>query len=817
MSKFERPLTVAFLSASSLAYEILLVRVFAIEQFHHFAYMAISIAMLGFGTSGTWLALMRPEPETSRRWFVWTAVLVSPSLIASIALVHLIPLDSVQLLWDPGQWPRLAAVYVLLALPFGLVALAILLAITLERRRPGWIYGASFLGSGLGAAFAVGVAWWVFPVRSLAVPAIVAACGSLSAVKGEGRRLKAMAWVFTAAAVVVLARPLWTLDITPYKGLPQIEAYPNARRIAESTSPVGWVVAVEATAFRFAPGLSLGYIGEFPRQTALFVDAELAGASSDWEEGDGREILRWLPSSAAYAAGGGDEVLVLGAGGGMEVWNAVAHGARRVTAVELNPDLGRLGGWKTGLQTAPGTDAEVEWIVGDARGFVARSDGGFDLVTIGASRAFGSAAGGVHSLNEDFLHTVEAYSQYLDLLSAEGILAITRWITVPPRQNVRVILTAAEALQRKSPGSVTRGLVVLRSWATGTLLVKPAGFSEREVAALSTWAAKRSFDLDWYPGLRAPQAEFNILDPPVLFDASVAAVAGEDSVLRFASSYAFNVEPVHDARPYPHHFLRANSIREFLGRDRGSWLAFAEWGYVTLFATLAQSVVLAGLLMVLPALAHRRSRVPHTWASLIGYFGAVGYAYLAAEVAAIQQLSLLLGHPVYAVAAVLAAFLACSGAGSAWSDRLRIERLAWPAAFVAVLLIVHAATLIAIVHLLHVQPLLVRLAAALLVLAPLAFLMGLPFPLGLRSLAGMGGESIAWAWSANGFASVVATPLAALVGLELGSRVLFLSAAAAYGIAALLGMGWTRRNLPARLQRVQAATGGSSRRPPHWG
>jgi hypothetical protein len=787
VSRYARPVAVAFLSASTLAYEILLVRVFAIEQFHHFAYMAISVAMLGFGTSGTLLAVMRPDPDRSRRLFVWMAVLTPVLLIASVTLVHLIPVDSAQLPWDPWQWPRLAAVYVILALPFGAAALATLLAIILEQRRPGLIYGASFLGAGLGAAMALVALWWFFPTRALAVPAMVGACGSLSAVSGAARSRRVAAWVAFVFAAAALAYPVWTLDITPYKGLPQVEAFPDARRTAESSSPLGWIVAVEAEAFRHAPGLSLAYVGEFPRQAALFVDAELAGASSFWDAEGGREILRWLPSAAPYAVGRRGEVLVLGAGGGTEVWNALANGAGRVKAVELNAQLPRLAGWEISTPSMNGT--AVAWVVGDARGFVARSSERFDLITIGASQAFGTSSGGVHALNEDFMHTVEAYAQYLDRLSDDGVLAITRWVTVPPRASVRVILTAAEALRRRAPESVASGLVVMRSWATATVLVKPSGFSDREVEALSAWATERRFDLDWYPGLAAPQPGYNILEPPVLFDAAVAAVTGQDSVARFAASYTFNVEPVVDARPYPHHFLRAGSLRELLGRDRGSWLAFAEWGYITLFATLVQSLVLAGLLMLVPAVAGSGGGDRRQQGRLIVYFAAIGFAYLAAEIAAIQQLSLLLGHPVYAVAAVLTAFLVCSGAGSAWSDRLRPDRLVWAVATLTAVLVIYSAALLAFVHLLQPTQLALRAAVGLLALVPLAFQMGLPFPMGLRSLAGTETEGTAWAWAANGFASVVATPLAALIALELGSQVLFLSAAAGYAVAAAVGRG----------------------------
>jgi hypothetical protein len=168
---------------------------------------------------------------------------------------------------------------------------------------------------------------------------------------------------------------------------------------------------------------------------------------------------------------------------------------------------------------------------------------------------------------------------------------------------------------------------------------------------------------------------------------------------------------------------------------------------------------------------------------LFAYFAAIGLAYLAAEIAAIQQLALLLGHPVYAVTAVLTVMLICSGAGSVWSDRrgegaaLTFVLAAW--------LGVYAGGLLGLAHALQPQPLALRVAAAVAVLVPPAFLMGTPFPIGLRALAGGDPTRVAWAWAMNGFASVVAAPLSALIALEAGTQALFALASAAYALAAL--------------------------------
>jgi hypothetical protein len=759
--------------------------------------MAIGVAMLGFAASGALVAALGlPVPERRERWFAATAVATTIALIASPALVHLVRLDPTRLAWDAGHWPRVGLVYALLALPFGLGALATLIAFALEPERPGRVYGASFFGAGAGAALALGALWVAGPERAVACPALLGGLGALLAAR------RASGVLALAAAGAAIARPPWRLTITPYKALPQVEAYPDARRVAEHTSPLGWVTAVDAPAFRYAPGLSLGYRGAFPPQTALFVDGELAGAVTRWESGgQALELLDWLPTAVPYALAPAARVLVVGAGSGLEVASALAHDARAVTAVELSPDLARLVREGSARSAPAGAPADrVSWVIGDARGYVARSRERFDVIAIGASGALGTTAAGVHALSEDFLHTVDAYAAYLERLSDRGILAVTRWLTVPPREPVRVVLTAAEALRRLRHEAAVRGprtdpvrggLAVVRSWGTVTVLAKPSGFDAADVAALRRWTGARQFDLDWWPGAAAPPSGLHALDEPTIFRAARAAVAGPDSVARFAATYPFAIAPVDDARPYPHQFVRLRSLGAFVGTSRGSWLPFAEWGLIALVVTLVQSVALGGLLFGAPLLA-RRGRPGAGGVRLVGYFLAIGVGYLAAELAAIQQLGLLLGHPVYAVAATLIAFLSCSGAGSLYADRLvgPGRRAALPVLVVG--LVVAAVAMLPLVHRVQAAPLVLRAVIAALALAPLACLMGLPFPLGLRAFAPADPTRLAWAWAANGFASVVAAPLAALVALEHGSPALFLLAAGAYAAATLSGALWVR-------------------------
>jgi hypothetical protein len=768
---------VGLLSASTTANEILLVRLFGVEQFHHFATMAIGVALLGIGASGTFGALFPVRDlEAAERRLRAAAVVTALALVASPWLAHQLKLEPTQLPFERGQWLRLAALVAVLAVPFLAGGLATLTAFLLAPERTGRLYGASFGGGALGVALALVILFVLPPARSLVLPPLLAVLAAL--VLGRS-------WVALgagAAAAALFLGPSWEPRLSPYKTLPQLLALPEARRVAERFGPLGWVLAVESPSFHLAPGLSLSFHGPLPPQTALLVDGDLAGAATDLTDPAAARVAEALPVSLAHALAPRQRVLLLGVGDGLALGAALGGDARWLLTLEPNPDLLRLA-----RQLAPLRFWEAERVedrTGNARAVLARERSTFDLVALGPSIGHGASVGGVRALQEDFLHTVDGYELFLRRLEPEGVLSVTTWISTPPRESVRTVLTAAAALRRLGHPPALR-LVVVRNWGTVTVLARSVAFSAGELARLRAWARERSLDVDWPPEEGSVDVPFNVLDDASLGKAAAAASRSEQDVDRLVEGYPFDVAPVDDARPYPHHFLRLTSLPALLRGAGGSWLPFAEWGPIALLATLVQTVGVAAILLLVPVLlwGRRGEWTAPRWV-VLGYFGALGGAYMAAEIAAIQQLGLLLGHPVYAVAAVLVIFLAGSGAGSFWSDRLSPERGVRVCALLAILFAVAALTLLPVVHLLVPAAPPVRTVAVLGSLLPLAFLMGMPFPLGLRRLVGDSGP-LAWAWASNGFASVVAVPVSALLSLELGSRVLFLAAGVAYALAAL--------------------------------
>ncbi len=837
------------ISSSTLAFEVLLVRLFAIQTYYHFAHMVIGVALLGFGASGTGLVVARRWLRGQEQKLFRGAALALPlAFLAVPPLAATLEFEPTRLLWDPRQWLVVGVLYAVLAVPFLLAAACIALALMSAGARTGRLYAWNMVGSAAGALLGIALLFVAGVESALAGAALPAAVAVGLVWPGERRTGAAsvIAWLgltalLGSACLAAALRPTWTVRPSPFKGLPQVEAYPDARRVAEAWAPTGWVVAVETPAFRYAPGLSLGYGGAFPRQIALFVDGDVAGAATDWaggglsadprsqaaggsrstagseSQGGGppepgsegapyqssegapvqsgaaseREprLVDWLPTSSAFAVARPGRVLVLGSGGGLEVAVAIAVGVREVTAVELVRPLLQLADSVVPAGSRVYADPRVRAVVRDARSFVAGSRDRYDLVLLPASGGFQTTAAGIHGSGEDFLNTREAFGQYLDLLEDGGVLALTRWIRTPPREGVKLILTAGATLRARGIPDAGAAMVFLRSWATGTLLLKPAGFTEEDLASLRTFAATRFFDIDWPPPSQEEVRQFNALEHNVFREAAQAAAAGADSAAAYANGYPFRVSPATDDRPYFGRFLRLGSLPELLRQDRGTWLPFAEWGPLLLVATLVQSAALAVLLMGLPVLSlwwGMRGQAPAGAgvARVAAFFCLIGFGFVAVEIGAIQRLTLVLGHPVYAAAAVLAALLAFSGLGSAVSDRLEPGRLAPVCAAVAVATVV-AGFLSPVAGVLASTSLPARTGVALLMVGGAGFLMGGPFPLGLRRLTPTG-TGVAWAWAANGVASVVGTSLSVLVAMELGGRGLILAGACCYAGAALM-------------------------------
>ncbi|MDO8938803.1 MAG: SAM-dependent methyltransferase [Methylicorpusculum sp.] len=795
-------LAVFITSACSLAYEVLLIRLFSIIQWHHFAYLIISLALLGYGVSGVFLAFNRARlTAVYPRAIFANLVLFALSVPGCFWIAQQIPFNSVQILWSIQQFWFMCALYVLLALPFFFAANVIGLTFYQYRQDASLIYAADLCGAGIGSLSIIGALFVLLPDKILFVLAGfgLSAAMLVMALAFRGAFGKASVWMTLFMLVALSAFGLlsdMSLTVSPYKDLNQLLRIPGTRVVEQYSSPLGLLSVVESTQMplRHAPGLSLNADSEPPPQLGVFTDADNMSAITQYD-GNPETIshLDQTTSALPYHLQKLHRVLILGAGTGSDVLQARYHGIEHIDAVELNPQIVDLVKKKyAGFAGQLYDPDHVTVHIAEARGFVATSREQFDLIAISLLDAFGASAAGLYALSETYLYTEQAIAEYLRHLKPGGYLGLTRWIKVPPRDLPKLIATVKKALTHLKVNNPERNIVLIRSWQTGTLLVKNGAFSDSEIAELKHFCEARSFDTDYYPDINATEVNrFNIMQEPYYYQAATALLVeqGED----FIADYKFNIEPSTDDRPYFFHFFKWRTLPEILSLLGQGGISLLESGYLLLLIGLVQAASVSLILIVVPLALWKRklgiSSGSRRHFRVLSYFSCLGLAFLFIEIAFIQKFILVMHHPLYAMTVVVSTFLLSAGIGSHYSKKLSetIEKsmIIWPIAGISLVSTLYILSFEGIIDFLLQMNDLTKIICSVGLIAPLGFCMGMPFPMGLSSLSRTTPELIPWAWGVNGCASVVSAILATLIAMQFGFTVLVFMALGLYGLAAL--------------------------------
>lgn len=797
MKKTSLPLAIFLLSGAGIAYEIALMRIFSVAQWHHFAYMVISIALLGFGASGTFLSLIRPKILGREMILLrFSALFFAVSLVGCTILSQKIPFETFELVTQRIQLWNLLALYILLSIPFFLVSTCVALAFFLLPQNVGKIYFWNMAGSGLGAAAAIGLLYLVTPenIPLLLLIPTAAAFILLTLEKPFWMLQGNLFLVFLFILAVRFAPP--SIRISQYKGISYAMQFPDAAVVAQTQSPMSVVQVVSSRQIRETPGQIANYpmsrLGPLPDQLGLFFDG---GSSSVINRFDGDfkpfAYLDYVTSALPYHLLEKPRTLVIGAGGGTDVLNALSHGASHVTAIEVDPSVFSVlsrprfrefcGVWLERSDVAP--------VVAEGRGYLQSHPQTYDLIQIALLDSFTAAAAGVHALSESYLYTVEAVELYLARLSPNGILAVTRWLKSPPRDAIKLFATMAEACEKAGLGDPARHLAQIRSWNTATVMLSRSPWTSSQIESIRTFYRERSLDADYFPGIASEETNrYTVLDRSIYFESAKAILSSDRE--NFYRDYLFYIRPATDNRPYFFQFFKWKSLPRLIRGMGTEWIPFVEWGYLTLVATIIQGALASALFILLPLVAltrSRESRGAKRWVLL--YFAALGLAYLFLEIAFIQKFMLFLAYPIYAVAVVLAAFLIFSGVGSIVADRLREN----PTRLVAAAVL--ASAVIALVYFFTLPPLFAswagwsdwaKILTSLVWLAPLAFAMGIPFPAGLQIVSDRHPALLPWAWGVNGCASVLGALLAAFTSIHFGFLAVVLVAIVIYIGAALI-------------------------------
>lgn len=803
--------TTIFLSSFSvLAFEITLTRIFSISLWYHFAFMVVSIAMLGIGASGT-LLMIYPRLKSLSNIGIY-GLLLGISISFCYITSNQIPFDPARLSWDRIQLFYISLYYITLTLPFFFVGLIIGTAFSVMNEKSGMVYGSDLSGAGLGS-ITILLLMFILPFEKIVF--LLSSIAVTGAFITGGKKIKA------ASAMLIAINIFITLEnpeaihprMSQYKGLQLALKYPGAVHIKTFYSPFSQIDVFKSPAVRFAPGLSLRYLEPLPEQFGISIDGGEINAITYANDKKKLEFLEYLPSALPYeiknppsppfSKEGLNDVLIIEPKGGLQVLMAEYYGSKSITKVESNPFLIKI--IRDEFREFSNSIYNTNAFSGLGRTWLKTKEARFDIIDI---PLMGTAPSGTFGISEDYRLTVEAFKEYLNHLKPDGFLSINLFILPPPRIELRLLNTLITAMEENNPPSppFSKGgmwgfsgqakikdhrnhIAAIRSWGTISILIKKTELTSEDIKTIKRFCEERRFDLVYYPEIREDETNVYVKMPSNEYFTAFRDILSVKSRGLFTDNYIFDIKPARDVRPFFNYFLRLKNIKpiyEVMGRK---WQYFIEEGYL-LMAVFLQVLALSLIIIFIPVIMKVKVKVKEKNKldlslnlSLLSYFAFLGIGFMFIEVPLIQEMILPLGNPSYAVATVLTSILISSAIGSILSQHFSKLRTPYIVLLISIIVISFSFLLPSISNLISVCPADLKIVMVFLMLMPIGIFMGIPFPLGIKILGENEPSLIPWAWAINGCLSVLAPILSIMFAMEIGFKAVLWAGGGAYLMA----------------------------------
>ncbi|UCD89598.1 MAG: hypothetical protein JSW04_14495 [Desulfobacterales bacterium] len=784
---------VFLLSLSALSFEVLLTRVFSIGQWNHLSFMVISIALFGFAASGTFLNIIDTRNKGWEKRLSQAdpllAFVILYSLTAIIAYVVLnqIPFDYFRLPLESIQIFYLLMVYLLLALPFFFTGLVVILAYAANPEKTGLVYFSNMSGSAFGAI----IPFLFLPllgegnliIFSALVPLLIV---PLKTILPEARhpsfipflrerrmffRLLCFSMVIIAGLLVTIGNDtLISVKPSPYKALSQALQLPNTITKETTTGIRGRFDSIDSPYIRFAPGLSLKYTKTLPDTWMVFTDGDSPFYFYTLQPEQNEQFSRFTLCYLGYLlAPNPAHVLIIQRGGGLGIPCALAAKASNITIIEQQPRIAQL----------VKHHYDIDVTNKNHRTFLRQSDKKFHVIHV---ENWGSSLPGSSALAQEHLFTSESITAYLHHLSNNGVLIISRKLLLPPADLIRLWAVVYESLISFGIENPEQHIAVLRNWNTYTLMVSAKRLNDTQT--IQDFARNLNFDLVYIPGITKEMANrFNIFDSPYhYFEIKRLAEAYRLGTQKtYFDTYLLDVAAQTDNRPFPGRFLKWSKLKTLYQMTGSRFYSLFMSGEVVVAVVFFEAFFVTIFLLVIPLMAISKTDQRPYFSSII-YFLGVGAGFMFIELFFIKKYTFIFGDPVISFAVVLSGILIFSSLGGYASQHLDSRYLRHIlVALVAVLILILFGLDSLDKHLLGLSQNLQYTTAFLLLLPP-GIIAGFPFPLGMRYLVDRPSHR-AYAWAANGCASVLASVGSAQIALSLGITTIIACAAFAYLLA----------------------------------
>ncbi|HEV7877628.1 hypothetical protein [Bradyrhizobium sp.] len=745
------------LASATLSYQILITRFFSVMLYYHFAFAAISLAMLGL-TRGAMEVYGKPARYAPERVSVefahhasWFAMSGVGAMIGFLCVPLVMPADYVP--------AALAIATFAFVMPFTESGVCITLLLTRLPYGGGWLYAADLAGAALGCLGVIFVLLAVDPVSAtLWIGAFAAAAGWMVVRNRDDLRTLrlsgAVALTLAAAATVHTGLDVAGkshLGVFWAKGTEQkgtlFERWNTYSRVRVTpygnSTPFGWGLAR-------TPETKI-------EQKHLDIDAD-AGTVITRYDGDLGKLsyLKDDVINAAYLVQPPADVAVVGVGGGRDILSGLYFGAKRIRGIEINPAIfevltDKFADFSGHLDRVPG----VSLVNAEARSYINHSKDRYDLVQISLIDTWAATAAGGLTLTENRLYTVEAWEDFYRALKPGGMLSVSRWFDPDGHRGefYRLVAIAASALQRTGvpAAELPRHVVALNVGGIVTVITRPDAFTD------ALWHRARTALLG--------QGFKILLGPDVAFDTVTSTLLSGKADAAFFASLPENIAPSTDDNPF---FFYTARFGEFVAQPA---LAFTYNNAAINMTLLLIMVALCacGVYIALPFIRLARRMPLSVLTPPVAYFSAIGMGFMLIEISQMQRLMVFLGHPVYGLSVVLFTILLFSGIGSATVGARAPRRSAIITRIAALLTTLVAAGLLTppLTDWARSESTDMRILLSVTLLAPPAFCMGMMFPLGL-SIWRRHSELLPFFWSANGITSMFASVLGMALSIEFG-------------------------------------------------
>jgi hypothetical protein len=771
----------ALVAAATLLWEVLVTRLCALRLAFHYGFLIVSGGLLGMGAAGSLLFVWRERILAApQRWLERFALAALISLPTAYLWMVRFPIDPDVRVdrWEtllPFLAYNLGAV-----LPFLAGGLVIGQLLMVHAARIHRAYAADLGGAAVGAMLCPLLLWAAGAAGAAAAAAVLlAAAGTLVMPPGPRRRGLGLVTLLVLAAVPFAESwlPVPSSNEIRYERGQSV-------RLGEERVYSRWSALSRVDVYRVAEderGMFMEgeAVTAFPEEQLFITQDSSAGTFLHDFTGtpEGRANL----ARSLYGLGtevlGAKSVFIVGAGGGADLWGALGGGAERIKAVELNRQIVELHTEvfrerSSALLERPG----VEIVHAEGRAALLAEQERFDLLQMSGIDTWTALASGAYMLAENFLYTVEALEDMFAVTGPEGAVQVTR--LSGEVEVLRLLGIVHEAWQGTSEARFEDCVAVIHAGDFASILCRKVPFTGEQRARLMAFVERAGMGADVLPGR-------------TLGGVVEAFVRAPDKAA-FQAAAASRIDPVHDDRPYFFHFTR---FRDWAAAKALLHAPASQVQGNPLFVLvqLGVAVLLSALLLLLP---RRRRAVVEPDAprvATLGYFLAVGVGFVALEVTLMQQLTLLVGHPVYSITVTLASILLATGLG-AWGTQRWFRDASAPfllvPATLAVLVLAWNAQGAELVRWAASQSQAVRLALGALVVAPFGLVLGVPFAHGIALLERRAPSLVPWAWAINAAGTVVGSIATAIASMELGFPLVLLAGVACYVLA-----WWSRSGL----------------------